>query len=264
MKNGKKGALFAVFGFAAVLLAAMFCMLLISVFAAGVWAWLALTTGLAVSSFAILAGANRINAQNRALPDARRDALALNVLSLMDNHNNLVTMEDCRDTLVWLIDDKNSLEAFTPDFVSLKDQIDSFHRKKKAVEGLLQGHFSETEMTYVRFKSTLDDAESVFLRNIRSVLIRLNAFDEADFNRLRDGGDRFTDEIAAEKKRIYGEYFEYGKTVVRNNDAILIKLDAFLSEISKLGSFDAEDADGIEAVKDLEALVSNVKKYKNA
>jgi hypothetical protein len=263
MRKKKKGALFAAAGFAAEGLAAVVCLWLMgfSFLTANLIAQIALVTGLAVGSFAIVAGAVGINAGDQArlgLPDAQ----ALNILGLIDEHNNLDTLEDCRATLEWLVTDKNSLEAFTGDFVLLIDQIDSFVRKKKAVVGMLREHFSETEMTYGQFKATFDDAEAVFLRNIKSVLIRLNAFDEADFRRLREGGDRFAAEIAAEKRKIFDEYFEYNKSVIRHNDTFLIKMDAFLSEISKLSSWESGDASSIEAMKDLEALVSNVKKYK--
>ena len=78
--------------------------------------------------------------------------------------------------------------------------------------------------------------ENISFRFIRSIINKLNAFDEEDYNfikKQRNAG-AFSEEIMEEKFKVYNEYIRFVKEATEDNEQILLKLDKLLLEISGL------------------------------
>ena len=152
--------------------------------------------------------------------------------------------------------------TFKRDMETLAAQIVSFRKKRNTIQDILLQYFDESEMTFQQFHATIDEGEALFYSNIRSIINRLNAFDENDYLRQRTRTDSQNSEIVSAKMQIYNEYIEFVKQGVQSNERILLKLDMLLSEASKLGSMDMEQVKNAQALKEIDDMISNLKWYR--
>ena len=145
-------------------------------------------------------------------------------------------------------------------------QVARIKKKKATIHDVLLDRFSEGEMSYEKFRSAVDGIEKIMLSNIRSLLGRISAFDEDEYeklirdHRLRGGGA--TDPIMQSRMEIYNEYITYAAKSVENNEQMLIRLDQLVLEISKLDSLNEGDIADMDAMKEIEALIRDTKWYK--
>jgi hypothetical protein len=100
--------------------------------------------------------------------------------------------------------------------------------------------------------------------NIRSILNKLNAFDEDEYISVsRDNGKReFSNEILQTKLDIYNEYISFVRNAVDDNEEILLKLDRLLLEISKFNSMEDGEIENMSAMKEIDELINKTKLYK--
>jgi hypothetical protein len=144
----------------------------------------------------------------------------------------------------------------------IQEQIRQMQKKRDLIKDILLQKFNDTEMSYQKFKAIVDSTENVMCVNIKSIINRIYAFDEEDYNELIGGKSRLSRELAAQKLAIYREYIDYVDKAVEDNDEILLKLDKLLLEISKFNSIDAGELENMEAMKELDSLITDSKWYK--
>ncbi|MBC7960888.1 MAG: hypothetical protein H7X94_13595, partial [Vallitaleaceae bacterium] len=106
--------------------------------------------------------------------------------------------------------------------------------------------------------------ENVFYTNIKSILNRLYAFDEEDYNRMRNINEQknFSTEFIQTKMGIYNEYIVFVKEAIEDNEQILLKLDKLLLEISKFNSLEDGEIENMSAMKEIDELIGKTKFYK--
>ncbi len=155
-------------------------------------------------------------------------------------------------------------KTFENNIEIILEQIEGFHKKKETIKDILLQKFDHTEMSYAKFVGTISDVENVFYINIKSILNKLNAFDEKDYNRIRKDGaqKKFTEEFIKTKMSIYNEYISFVKDATEDNEQIILKLDQILLELSKLNSLEDGELENMSAMKDIDELISKTKLYK--
>ena len=170
------------------------------------------------------------------------------------------TADDCIEALEQNADKKN----FSADIDIVKEQIKRFQKKKATIQDILLQRFQSSEMSYSKFQGTIGNVENIFFLNIKSILNKLNAFDEADYNQIRKDADRgqFSKEFIDTKMGIFNEYFSFVREAVEDNEEILLKLDKVLLEISKLDSLEAGELENMSAMQEIDELIQNTKWYK--
>lgn len=170
------------------------------------------------------------------------------------------TPEEC----IHALRQNNVKKTFSKDIVTILEQTDRFSDKKKTIKDILLQKFSSGEMSYSKFEETIKGLEEVFYINIKSILNRLNAFDEADYNRMQSNSARkkFTADFIQTKMEIYNEYIAFVKDAIEDNEQILLKLDKLLFEISKFNSLEDGEIEHMSAMKEIDELIKTTKLYK--
>ena len=203
------------------------------------------------SAFIFLSGAGLIYGNYKLLAEQKRETptqkamTAEDYIEELNNHKDLKTFENTVDLLL--------------------DQIERLQNKNKIIRDILLQIFSDSEMSYKRFDAVIAEVENIFYINIRSIFNKINAFDEDDYNFIRnkrDSGD-FSAEFMEEKIKVYSEYISFVKAAAENNEQILLKLDKLLLELSGLNSVERGQLEKMPGMIEIDDLIKQTIKYKN-
>jgi hypothetical protein len=172
--------------------------------------------------------------------------------------NEIKTAEDCINALKQNYDKR----IFEKDITTILEQMEMFQKKRETINDILLQKFDINEMSFSKFDRAISDVENVFYMNIKSIINKLNAFDEKDFNRIRkDGEKKFSKEFVNTKMRIYGEYVTFVKMAIEDNEQIILRLDKLLLELSKFNSLEDGKIEDMSAMKEIDELINKIKLY---
>lgn len=168
------------------------------------------------------------------------------------------TKEDCINALNQNYDKK----IFEKDITNILEQIEMFQKKRETIKKVLLQKFDITEISYSKFDGVISDIENVFYINIKSIINKLNAFDEDDYNRIRkDAEKKFSKSFIQTKMNIYDEYIVFVKKAIDDNEQIILKLDKLLLELSKLNSLEDGKIEDMSIMKEIDDLITKIKLY---
>lgn len=185
--------------------------------------------------------------------------------TLMTNKPKAITTKDIETADDCVLALQNSrVRTFEKETETILLQTDRFTKKKITIVDILLQKFNETEMSYVKFEGAVNEVEKVFYLNIKSILNRLNAFDEADYMLMSKPAakKKFSASFIESKLGIYQEYIDFVKEAVEDNEEILLKLDKLLLEISKFNSLEDGEVENMDAMKEIDELINKTKYYK--
>jgi len=203
------------------------------------------------SAFIFLSGAGLIYGNYRLLTEQERVTPA----------NNIMTVEDYVEKL----NTHRELKTFKKTVDLLLNQIERLQNKNKIIRDILLQIFSASEMSYTKFEAVIAEVEKIFFMNIRSILNKMNAFDEDDYNfirKKRESGD-FSEQFMEEKIEVYNEYITFVKASTEDNEQILLKLDKLLLEISGLNSVESGQIEEMPGMIEIDNLIKQTTNYKN-
>jgi hypothetical protein len=172
--------------------------------------------------------------------------------------SEIKTADDCIDAL----NQNYGKRIFEKDITTILEQIEMFQKKRETIKQVLLQKFDITEISYSKFDGTISDLENVFYMNIKSMINKLNAFDEKDYRRIRkDAEKKFSKEFVDTKMHIYGEYVSFIKNAIEDNEQIILKLDKLLLELSKFNSLEDGKIENMSAMKEIDELINKIKLY---
>ena len=174
--------------------------------------------------------------------------------------STIKTTEDYIDALKYSF----SKKTFKNDITYILEQIERLQNKNETIKDILLQKFNSTELSYQKFEGTIKAIEDVFFINIRSVLNKLNAFDEEEYCRIHESSDKegFSTELRQTKISIYNEYISFVKDAIQDNEQIILKLDKLLLELSKLNTLESGEIENMDAMKEIDDLINKTKFYK--
>jgi len=145
------------------------------------------------------------------------------------------------------------------------DQIERLQKKNKTIRDILLQIFSSSEMSYNKFDAVIAEVEKIFFLNIRSILNKLNAFDEEDYDFVRKEHEAgaFSEQFMEDKFKVYSEYINFVKAAAEDNEQILLKLDRLLLEISDLNCLESGQLEQMDGMIEIDNLIKQAKYYKN-
>lgn len=173
---------------------------------------------------------------------------------------------------IWKVEDyiealniHRKLKTFEKTVDLLLDQIGRLQKKNKTIRDILLHIFSASEMSYKKFDAVIVEVEKIFFMNIRSILNKLDAFDEEDYDFIRKKYDEgaFSEKLMKEKLKVFNEYINFVKVVTEDNEQILLKLDKLLLEISGLNSVESGQLEQMAGMIEIDNLIKQAKYYKN-
>jgi hypothetical protein len=145
------------------------------------------------------------------------------------------------------------------------DQIDRLQKKNKIIREILLQIFSSSEISYQKFDGVISEVERIFFMNMHSIINKLDAFDEEDYNFIRNksnSGD-FSQQFMDEKIEVYNKYITFVKNAAEDNEAILLKLDKLLLELSGLNSVESGQLEKMPGMVEIDNLIKQTTNYKN-
>jgi len=168
--------------------------------------------------------------------------------------------EDC----IAVLKQSYGKKTFDNNITTIIEQVEHLKKKKKKIFDLLNQKFDAIDEVYEKFKTTIFDVEYVFFANIKSILNKINAFDEEDYERMRNlsAQKEFSTEIITSKMNIYNEYISFVKNAIEDNEEILLKLDALLLEISKFDTLEIGEIDNMKEIKEMDELIRKSRYYR--
>jgi hypothetical protein len=157
------------------------------------------------------------------------------------------------------------LKTFEVTVDLLLDQIERLQKKNKIIRDILLQIFSASEIAYKKFDAVIAEVEKIFFMNLRSILNKMNAFDEEDYNSIRTKQESgaFSQQFMVEKFKVYDEYINFVKAATEDNEQILLKLDKLLLEISGLNSVESGQLEQMAGMIEIDNLIKQAKYYKN-
>jgi hypothetical protein len=170
-----------------------------------------------------------------------------------------------KEDYVEALNDHRGLETFERNIDLLFDQIERLQKKNKTIRDILLQIFNASEISYQKFDAVIAEVENIFFKNIRSIINKLNAFDEDDYNfikKQRNSG-AFSEEIMEEKFKVYNEYIRFVKEATEDNEQILLKLDKLLLEISGLNCIESGELEQMAGMIEIDNLIKQAKYYKD-
>lgn len=155
-------------------------------------------------------------------------------------------------------------KTFAQDIEIILEQIERLQKKQETIKDILLQKFNSAEMSYQKFQGAIQAVGDIFYLNIKSILNKLNAFDEEDFRHItkNEASQVFSKDFIQSKKEIYNEYIQFVKKSMEENEQILLKLDKLLLEISKFNSLDNDEIENMSGMKEIDELISQAKYYK--
>ena len=203
------------------------------------------------SAFVFLSGAGLIWGNYRLLSEPERATQA----------DKVMTAEDYAEEL----NSHRKLKTFEKTVDLMLDQIERLQNKNKIIRDILLQIFSASEMSYKKFDGVISEVEKIFFMNIRSILNKMNAFDEDDYNFIRtkrESGD-FSEQFMEEKIEVYNKYITFVKEATEDNEEILLKLDKLLLELSGLNSVESGQLEKMPGMIEIDNLIKQTGVYKN-
>lgn len=173
---------------------------------------------------------------------------------------NLDNYEDYIEALK----DNSNKKIFYKDIDSLLDQIERINKKQEKIDDILLQKFTANEISYTKFKKTISEVVDIFYLNIKSVINKINIFDQEEYDKLKKDikSGKISGNIVKEKNDMYEEYITFVKDSVEDNEEILLKLDKVLLELSKFNSLDDGELENMNAMNEVDELISKINLYK--
>ncbi|MBM7556793.1 hypothetical protein [Halanaerobacter jeridensis] len=194
------------------------------------------------------------------------------VIFIMGNYKLLFEKEEIINTVnlnttadyIEALKQNKSKKLFTKDIDNILEQIDRFNNKKETIKDMLLQKFNDDELSYSKFEGTVLDIEHIFYINIKSIINKLNAFDEEDYNFIKssEAQENYSPKFIKNKRSIYHEYISFIKDSIEDNEVILLKLDKLLLEISRFNSLEDGEIEQMGAMKEIDELIKQTKLFK--
>lgn len=162
------------------------------------------------------------------------------------------------------LEQNRTKKTFAKDIGILLEQIEKLEKKKDTIKELLLDKFTSSEMSYSKFEGVIISIQKIFYMNIKSILNKLNIFDQEDYDQMRreNAKEKFSTDFIQTKLSIYNQYIAFVRDSVEDNEQILLKLDQLLLEISKFNSLEDGELENMHAMQEIDELISKAKFYK--
>ena len=185
------------------------------------------------------------------------------ILIKEDNEIDISKLDDSED-YIEALKENSSKRVFSKDIDILLEQIEKMDKKQEKIDDILLQKFTVNEMSYIKFKKTITEVRDVFYINIKSVINKINIFDEQEYEKIKKDikNGKLNGKIEEQKKDMFDEYIFFVKDSIEDNEEILLKLDKFLFELSKFNSLEDGELENMSAIKDVDELINKIKFYK--
>ena len=141
------------------------------------------------------------------------------------------------------------------------EQLDRIFKCRRRLSDLLDQKFTKGTMSWDKFNSVAEAAETAAIKNVVAMANRMRLFDEKEYARLQHyREDDIPDDIQEEQLKLYQKNSDNVRSTISLNEKILLKLDALAMEVSSSAS--GEDADlNNDLLNEIGKLIDETKYY---
>ena len=138
----------------------------------------------------------------------------------------------------------------------LQRMLKSFNR----AESLIDERFDKGSLSWNKYYSIVQSAQSSALDNVISMANRIQMFDESEYRRLsKYKDDMIPDEVQEQQLELYDKNMDKIKNAIAVNEKLLLKMDTLSMELSDVSQ---EHTQSDELLKEIEQLTEEVKYYR--
>lgn len=152
-------------------------------------------------------------------------------------------------------------KTFTKSVFYILKQMERLDKKNAVIQDVLLQKFTLGELSYQKFKTVLRQIEELFYSNLKSIINKLNVFDQQEYDQVLSKKTNFSNYIEEEKRKVYEEYIRFIEYGIEDNEQILLKLDQLLLELSKFNSLESGEIEAMPAMLEIDELISKTKFY---
>ena len=152
-------------------------------------------------------------------------------------------------------------KTFTKSIFYILKQIERLDKKNAIIHDVLLQKFTLEELSYIKFKGVLKQIEELFYLYLRSMVNKLNVFDQEEYDQITGEKTKVSNRIEEEKRKVYEEYIAFIEHSIEDNEQILLKLDQLLLELSKFNSLEDGEIEAMPAMLEIDELISKAKFY---
>lgn len=169
-----------------------------------------------------------------------------------------------REDFIYALEQNKYKKTFSNDIQIILDQIERFQKKKLTIKDVLLQKFDRNEMSFGKFHGSILNVEEIFFINVKSIINKINAFDQCEYNKIKDGSlaGKFSKQFIDSKLAIYNEYISFVKSSLEDNEEIILKLDRLLLEVSNFNSLEEGELENMAAIKEIDELIEKTRLYK--
>jgi hypothetical protein len=160
------------------------------------------------------------------------------------------------DDYIEALNKHRGLKTFEETINLAIDQIVRLQRKNKKIMVIISQTFGDSEITCNKFIAAIAEMKNAFFMNIRSILNKLDTFDEKDF--IDPGG--VSQQTIDARREVFNKYVNSIKADTEENEQILIMLDKLLLEITDITGRDSIQRD--QMAKMIDELTDQLKHYR--
>ncbi len=159
------------------------------------------------------------------------------------------------------LQDNSYKKEFEKQIVMLTGQVKRVPPKQASLDVILEQNFDKTELTYIKFKSVIDDVVNLFYENTKRAVSRISVFDENEYRKLLANQLTLPDDSRALKLEIFNEHMTYVDSIIEKNEEIITLLDNLILEIAKLDDISSQTMENIQIIAEMKELINNTKFY---
>lgn len=143
---------------------------------------------------------------------------------------NIEKLEDNEDYINILKKFKDII-FYNNEILTLIDQIERFERKEQKIKNILYQKFQEDIENKNIFLEVSDEANLLFIKNVKKLVNLFSIFDEEEYNEfLKKYG-----KIPPERQALYNENLLDVRNFIQSNENILLNFDKLINETTRFG-----------------------------
>lgn len=139
------------------------------------------------------------------------------------------------------------------------EQLHRMLKSFKRAEDLINERFDKGSLSWEKYNSAVEVAQSTALQNIVTMANRMQMFDENEYRRLsKYKDDLIPDDVQEQQLALYNKNMENIRNGIALNEKLLLKMDTLSLELSDIkGEYKPGDA----LLEEIERLTNEVKLY---
>ncbi|MBR2590648.1 MAG: hypothetical protein IKE65_06975 [Clostridia bacterium] len=150
---------------------------------------------------------------------------------------------------------------FSKQMSSMISQIERLNAKQNGLLMILERYFDTKELTYLKYRESIEQACDIFYANTREFTATVMLFDEKEYRALRANRLQLAPEMHRAKVQYYDEQFRRISALLYKNEEIITTLDNLCLSLEALSTSPRSENEKKQILEELRRLTAHTKQY---